>query len=110
MAKETKEKNINIKPLGDGVLVRREGMPEKKSPAGIIIPDTAQKEKSKIGVVVEVGPGKLNSDGKLVPMNPSIKVGVKVFFNAGWDNEVNIGDEEEEHFLVAESDIKGIIK
>lgn len=109
MAKDSK-KFLTIKPLGDGVLLKRSDAPEKKSPAGIIIPDTAQKEKSKIGVVVEAGPGKLNDDGKLVPMNSAIKPGAKVFFNAGWDNEVDMEEDDEEYFLVRESDIRAIIK
>ncbi|MBV9159543.1 MAG: co-chaperone GroES [Candidatus Kaiserbacteria bacterium] len=98
---------MHIQPLSDRVLVRREELPEKKSIAGIIIPDTAQKEKSKLGVVIAVGPGRVSDDGKLIPM--SIKVGAKVIFNSGWDNEVVIGDEEE-YFLVRESDVLAITK
>lgn len=105
----TKEiKKINVQPVGDRVLVKREDKPEKKSAAGIIIPDTAEKEKSKRGVVVAVGPGKMNDDGKLIPT--SLKVGAKVYFNSGWDNEVDVGGDDEEYFLVKESDILAIIK
>lgn len=106
MIKETKR--VNVHPIGDRVLVLREDKPEKKSASGIIIPDTAQKEKSKRGVVVAVGPGKLNDDGKLIPM--TVKVGTKVYFNSGWDNEVDVGGDDEEYFLVKESDILAIIK
>jgi len=106
MAKETKK--IHIQPLRSRVLVKREDKPEKKSVSGIIIPDTAQKEKSKRGVVVAVGPGRLNHEGKLVA--PSVKVGMKVFFNAGWDNEVDVGEDGEEYFLVKESEILAVIK
>jgi chaperonin GroES len=111
MAKDEKsnQKNakMNIKPLGDRVLVRREEMPDKKSVSGIIIPDTAQKEKSKIGTVIAVGPGRVSDEGKLIPMD--IEVGTKVIFNAGWDNEISIGDDEE-YFLVNESDIRAMVK
>lgn len=106
MAKETKK--INIQPIGDRVLVKREDKLEKKSVAGIIIPDTAEKEKSKRGVVIAVGPGKVNDQGKLIPT--SLKVGARVYFNSGWDNEVDVGNDDEEHFLVKESDILAIIK
>lgn len=98
---------MNIQPLGDRVLVKREDITEK-SPSGIIIPDTAQKEKSKRGIVVAVGPGKYGEEGDLIPM--TVKVGARVYFNAGWDNEVPVGEKEEEYFLVHESDILAIIK
>ena len=108
MATNGKAKVMNIQPLGDRVLIKREDMPDKKSPAGIIIPDTAEKEKSKLGVVIAVGAGRVNDDGKLVPI--TVKVGSKVIFNAGWDNEVKVGEGDEEYFLVRESDILAIIK
>ncbi len=99
---------MNIQPLGDRVLVRREDVADKKSPSGIIIPDTAQKEKSKVGTVIAVGPGKYGDEGDLIPM--TVKVGAKVYFNAGWDNEVDAGAKDEEYFLVHESDILAVIK
>jgi chaperonin GroES len=102
------DKKMNIQPVGDRVLVKRQDKDIKKSPAGIIIPDTATKEKSKIGMVVAVGAGRTNDDGKLIPN--SIKPGSKVIFNAGWDNEVDMGSDEDEYFLVKESDILAVIK
>ena len=101
-------KKINIQPIGDRVLVMREDKPEKKSASGIIIPDTAEKEKSKRGIVVAAGPGRVNDDGKMIPT--TIKTGMKVYFNSGWDNEVDVGGDDEEYFLVKESDILAIIK
>jgi chaperonin GroES len=106
MTKETKMSKNNIHPLADRVLVRREEITEK-SAAGIIIPDTASKEKSKIGVVVAVGPGRVSDEGEMIPT--SVKVGAKVIFNSGWDNEVEMGDDED-YFLVKESDILAVIK
>jgi len=108
MAQSAKGKAGSVQPLGDRVLVKREDTPDKKSPAGIIIPDTAEKEKSKLGVVIAVGAGRINDDGKLVPI--TVKVGSKVIFNAGWDNEVKVGEGDEEYFLVRESDILAVIK
>lgn len=107
MAKESKTSKITIQPLSDRVLVKREDVDEK-SPAGIIIPDTAQKEKGKRGVVIAAGPGKYGEEGDLIPM--SVKVGAKVFFNAGWDNEIKIEGDDDEYFLVHESDILATIK
>lgn len=107
MKKESKKSRANIQPLGDRVLVKRVDAPDEKSPAGIIIPDTAEKEKSKVGTVIAVGPGRYGEDGDLIPM--SVMAGAKVIFNAGWDNEVDLGDDEE-YFLVKESDILAVIK
>jgi len=108
MKTESKGSKINLQPLADRILVKREDMPDKKSPSGIIIPDTAQKEKSKRGIVMAVGTGRVTDDGKLVPI--SVKVGAKVYFNSGWDNEVPVGEKDEEYFLVKESDILAVIK
>ena len=101
-------KKTNIQPIGDRVLVKREEKEMEKSAGGIIIPDTAQKEKSKIGMVVAVGPGRTSDEGRLIPT--SIKPGSKVIFNAGWDNEVDMGDKDEEYFLIKESDVLAVIK
>jgi|SRR3989338_5299555 len=111
MAKDAK---ASIQPLSDRVLVKREEKEVTKSAGGIIIPDTATKEKSKIGMVLAVGPGKMSDDGRLIPM--TIKPGTKVIFNAGWDNEIDLpaqagmGEKDEEYFLVKESDILAVIK
>jgi chaperonin GroES len=107
MAKKTEKKSSNkVQPVGDRVLVRRDEVNEK-SPAGIIIPDSAKKEKSKVGTVIAVGPGRYGDEGDLIPM--TVKAGAKVIFNAGWDNEVDLGDDQE-YFLVKESDVLAVIK
>lgn len=95
-----------VQPLSDRVLVRRDDMPEKKSLSGIILPDTAQKEKSKMGTVLATGPGRFGDEGDLIPM--TVSVGDKVIFNAGWDNEVTL-DEDYEYFLVRESEVLAIL-
>jgi chaperonin GroES len=96
-----------VQPLADRVLVQRMDVPDKKSAAGIILPDSASKEKSKLGLVRAVGPGRFGDEGDLIPM--SVRVGDKVVFNAGWDNEVSMGDDDTEHFLVRETEILAII-
>jgi chaperonin GroES len=106
MAKAEKAKALNIKPLGDRVLIKPEDVEVTKSPGGIIIPDTAQKEKPEQGVVVAVGPGKRGDDNELVPV--SVKVGDTVmFWKYGYD-EVKVGDTE--YYMVSESNILAIIK
>ena len=40
----------------------------------------------------------------------SLKIGARVIFNSGWDNEVDMGEKDTEYFLVRESDILAVIK
>lgn len=95
-----------IKPLGNRVLVQRSKAQTTKG--GILLPDTA-KEKPKEGVIVAIGPGKMNEDGKRDPMN--VKVGDKVLFSSYAGTEVkNSTTQEEDAFLIlAEDDILGIL-
>lgn len=106
MAKETKKAKVH--PLGDRILVKREEPETATSAAGIYIPETAQKEKSKHGTVIAVGPGRTNDDGKLVAT--TVKIGARVIFNAGWDNEIEMKGDDAEYFLVRESDILAIVE
>jgi chaperonin GroES len=105
MKKETKETKMNMQLLGDRVLVRPEEA-MKKTASGILIPEAAKQEKATRGVVLAVGPGRMNDDGKVLPM--SVRVGQKIFFNPGWESEIEVG--EEKLHLIHESDVKAIIK
>jgi len=67
---------VKIRPLQDRVIVKRI-QEEEKTKGGIIIPDTA-KEKPQEGKVVAVGKGKLNDDGKVVPLD--VKVNDRILF------------------------------
>jgi chaperonin GroES len=96
-----------IRPLGDRVVVRplTEAEAGTVSASGIIIPDTAKKEKPEQGVVVAVGTGKWNDDGdKRMVMD--VKVGDKVVFSKYGYDEVKV--EGQEYFIVSESSILGI--
>jgi len=97
--------SVPIHPLGDKVVVRPLTEEEKgtKTASGIIIPDTAKKE-SKEGTVVAVGPGKLE-EGMRVP--PSVKVGDRVLYREGYDNDVEWGGEK--YFIVSEESILAIL-
>ncbi|HEY4519636.1 MAG TPA: co-chaperone GroES [Candidatus Paceibacterota bacterium] len=96
---------VNFRPLGDRVLVKPEEAKDKKSPGGIIIPDTA-KEKPEHGIVVAVGMGKRSENNTLIPM--SVKVGDRVMFSKYGYDEVKINDEE--YYVVSESNILAVIK
>jgi len=106
MKKGSKESKVNIQPIGDRVLVKPEEASDEKSPGGIIIPDTAAKEKPERGKVVAVGPGKRGDDNELIPV--AVKVGDTVMFSKYGYDEVKIGDEE--YYIVAESNILAVIK
>ena len=95
---------MKIKPLGDRILLKRVEE-EDKSKGGIIIPDTA-KEKPQEGKVVAVGKGKMLDDGKLVPLD--VKKGDRVLFGKYSGTEVKLVGEE--HLIVREDDILGVIE
>ncbi|MFW6052595.1 MAG: co-chaperone GroES [Desulfosalsimonas sp.] len=95
---------MKIKPLNDRILVKRLEE-ESKTKGGIIIPDSA-KEKPAQGEVVAVGDGKLNDDGKRMPLQ--IKAGDRVLFAKYAGTEVKI--EDEEHLVMREDDVLGIIE
>jgi len=105
--KNGKEKKVSVMPLGDRVLVKPTDAAEEQTLAsGIIIPDTAKKEKPETGKVVAVGQGKRGDDNELIPM--SVKVGDTVMFSKYGYDEVKI--EDEEYYIVSESNILAIIK
>lgn len=105
MAKKESKKST-IVPLGDRVLVKPEGAADEKTASGIIIPDTAHKEKPERGEVVAVGDGKRTDKGEMLPMR--VKVGDTVVFSKYGYDEIKIDDEE--YYIVQESNILAIIK
>jgi chaperonin GroES len=95
---------MKIKPLNDRVLVLRIDEEEKTS-GGIIIPDTA-KEKPQEGKVVAVGPGKVDDDGKRIPLE--VKKNDRVLFGKYSGTDIKIDGIE--HLIMREDDILGIIE
>lgn len=95
---------MKIRPLQDRVIVKRLEE-EEKTKGGIIIPDTA-KEKPQEGKVTAVGKGKVTEDGKVIPMD--VKVGDKILFGKYSGAEIKIAGEE--HLIMREEDILGIIE
>jgi len=95
---------MKIKPLADRVLVKRIEEEEVKK-GGIIIPDTA-KEKPQKGEVLAVGPGRVDENGKRIPLE--VKVGDRILFSKYAGNEVKMGDEE--YLIMREDDILAIIE
>jgi chaperonin GroES len=98
------ELSVKIRPLHDRVIVRRLEE-ERKSPGGIVIPDTA-KEKPVHGEVIAVGHGKILEDGKVRPLD--VKVGDKILFGKYSGTEVKVGNEE--LLVMREEDIMGVVE
>ena len=101
--------NSPNRPLNDKVVVRPLTDQEAgtASASGIIIPDSAKKEKPEQGIVIAVGAGKWDEDGeKRIPLD--VKVGDRVIFSKYGYDEVK-GDGRE-YFLVSEGSILGVFK
>ena len=99
---------IKIKPLGDRVLLEALSLDEqtKKTKSGIIIPDTAEKEKPQEGRVVAVGVGKTLESGKVVSL--SVKKGDRVLFSKYGPTEIKVDGKE--YLIAKEEDILAIIE
>ena len=94
---------MNIKPLGDRIVIRPSAA-EEKTKGGIILPDTA-KEKPVVGEVVAVGPGKKSDDGKLVALD--LKVGDKVLYGKYSGTEVMFDGQE--YLMMRETDVFAVV-
>jgi len=96
---------MNIKPLANHVFL--EAIEEDKVTAsGLVLPDTAEKEKPIKGRVIAVGPGKRNEKGELMPL--AVKVGDLVLFKKYGPDEIEIHGKK---YLVAEeSEILAILE
>lgn len=88
-----------VQPLGDRVFVKISAS-EEKTAGGILLPDTA-KEKPQLGEVVAVGSGKVDKNGKRIPLD--VKIGDKVLYSKYAGTEVKMGNEE--YILLTERDI-----
>ncbi len=95
---------INIKPLGDNVLIKPLEA-EQKTSSGIVLPDSAR-EKPQIGLVMATGPGSINPEGKLIPINVSVKQ--KVIYKKWGGDEIKV--QNEEWIIVKQGDILAVIE
>lgn len=77
----------------------------EETKGGIILPDTADREKPEKGKVVAVGPGKLLESGTRAPLE--VKVGDTVVFKKYSPDEVKV--EGKDYLVLEESDIMAII-
>jgi chaperonin GroES len=100
---------MRIQPLADHVLIEPLKN-EEKTKSGILLPETAEKEKPEQGKVVAVGPGKKTDEGKLIPIE--VKVGDVVLFTKYGPNEVKIevDGQEKEYLIAKEEDILAVLE
>ena len=75
---------MELKPLGDRIVVKPQDEEESRTPSGLVIPDTA-KEKPQLGEVLAVGPGEYK-DGERIPVD--VNVGDVVFYSKYGGTEV----------------------
>ena len=93
-----------IIPLGDKIVILPQEEGEQMY-GNIIVPDAGQ-EKPEIGKVLAVGPGRISTDGTLIPNR--IEVGVTVMVPKFGAQTVTI--ENETYIMASENDVLGIIK
>ena len=95
---------MKIRPLHDRVIVKREEE-ERKSPGGIVIPDTAT-EKPTFGKVIAVGKGKVLENGEV--RAPDVKTGDKILFGKYSGTEVKVDGEE--FVVMREEDVMAVVE
>jgi len=95
---------LNLKPLNDHLFIEPVAE-EKITKSGIVLPESAEKEKPIKGRVVAAGPGKLNEKGSRVKM--SVKVGDMVLFKKYGPDEIQIDGKK--YLVGEEADILAII-
>src|SRR4026207_1312157 len=94
---------LNLKPLGDRVLVEPAEEKETKK-GGIIIPHTA-KEKPTEGIVRALGTGKTDDNGKKIPFE--VKVGDRVLVSKYGGTEIKLDGKE--YKILSSDDILGVV-
>ena len=95
---------MKIRPLHDRLIIKRLDE-ERKTAAGIVIPDTAA-EKPEQGEVIALGKGKIRENGKVLAID--LKVGDRVLFGKYSGQTVRV--EGEELLVMREEDIMGVIE
>ncbi len=98
---------MKIKPLADYVLIEPEKEKEKTD-SGILLPATAERGRPEKGKVIAVGPGKMNSQGKLIPLQ--VKKGDTVLFTKYGPTEIKTVDDKKEYLIAKQDEILAIIE
>lgn len=94
-----------VRPLRDHILIEPLKQ-EEKTATGLYLPSTAEKERPEQGKVIAVGSGRVDKDGKKVPLE--VKKGDRVLFSKYGPNELKVNGKE--YLVVREDDILAIIE
>jgi chaperonin GroES len=94
---------MNLKPLGDRIVVKPQEDEESRTPSGLVIPDTA-KEKPQLGDVLAVGPGEIK-DGERIPID--VNVGDVVFYSKYGGTEVKV--EGVDYLILSSRDVLAVL-
>jgi chaperonin GroES len=97
---------MKLKPIDERVLIKPTKEEERKI-GGIIIPDTASKERPQMGEIVAMGDDVEIADRKQKKMSDMLKVGDKVVFAKYGGTEIKL--DEEEYLLVSRNDILAVV-
>ncbi|MEX2145236.1 MAG: co-chaperone GroES [Candidatus Spechtbacterales bacterium] len=96
---------MRIIPLRDQIIIEPQ-LPEEVTESGIVIPQTAEKNRPERGTVVAVGPGRKSRDGKRI--EPEVKKGDNVLFSKYGPNEIEINGKD--YLIAKEDDILAILE
>ena len=103
MATKTKTKKLNLRPLGDRVIIQR-AEAEDMTAGGILLPESA-KDKPKEGKIMATGAGRILEDGTIQPMN--VKTGDRVLFSSYAGTEIKVAGDD--YVIMNETDILAIV-
>lgn len=98
---------MKIRPLADNILIEPE-KEEEKTKSGILLPDTAEKGRPEKGKVIAVGPGKMSSSGKIIPME--VKKGDTVLFTKYGPTEIKTVDDKKDYLIAKQDDILAVVE
>ena len=96
---------MKVRPLQDRVLIKRLEDDAEKTKGGLYIPDSA-KEKPQQGKVIAVGKGRVNDEGKVIPLD--VKAGDKILFGKYSGSEIKVDGED--LLIMREEDILGVVE
>ena len=96
---------MKIKPLSNNIIIEAV-KEEEKTKGGILLPQTAEKDRPQQGKVFAVGPGKTNSQGKVIPM--SIKKGDTILFSKYGPHEIKVDNKD--YLVLSQDDVLAIIE
>ena len=96
---------MKIKPLSNHILIEPV-KEEEKTKAGILLPDTAEKERPEQGKVIAVGPGKKDKKGDFIPLE--VKVGNMVLFTKYGPTEIKVDNKE--YLIAKDEDILAVLE